>query len=250
MQHILNAIRPKPDRRRIVPIVLMGMLFAFLVSMTLTACDAGAEPEVADGPGRKPSVVAPSDGYVVTEESENSYAAGSYAYAYEDVELEPADPFNTEEYAYVDERGFTTVHLRPLSTVSADVDTASFANLRRMLEDGWSLDEIPTGAVRIEEILNYLDYDYPDPRRGELFSMNATLGPCPWNPDTELLVLGFSTAREDTARSAGSNLVFLIDVSGSMDSPDKLDLLKESFEVLVGELDGNDRVSIVTYASG
>ena len=150
----------------------------------------------------------------------------------------------------MDERGFITSRLRPLSTVSADVDTASFSNLRRMLRDGYALDEIPAGAVRLEELLNYLDYDYPEPEAGQRFSISARMGDCPWNSQTKLLVLGFATAKEDKAASKGSNLVFLIDVSGSMDSPDKLELLKESFEVLVDSLGPEDRVSIVTYASG
>lgn len=212
-----------------------------LLSLALVACATPAAP-----PETYP-----------TEEVE--YEAGLAADAYYAAEAkngwveEPwveVDPFSTEEYSHVDDRGFSLVTANPLSTVSADVDTASFANLRRMLRDGWALDEIPAGAVRLEELVNYLDYDYPAPAAGERFSMTAALGECPWNPQTKLLVLGFATAPEDTASSRGSNLVFLVDISGSMDEPDKLDLLKESLEVLVDQLGPDDRVSIVTYASG
>ena len=165
----------------------------------------------------------------------------------------PDDDFNTEEYDALEERGFISTKTSPLSTVSADVDTASYCNVRRMINDGYALSDIPTGAVRIEEMLNYFDYDYPTVTcgtGGDLFSMQAQSAPCPWNEDTQLLVCGFAAAPEDNAASKGSNLVFLIDVSGSMDSPDKLDLLQDSFATLLESLDAGDRVSIVTYASG
>ncbi len=189
-------------------------------------------------------------------ESANMYVMGSAAEgeAYEgDVEIVDwydYDPFNTEEYSPIEERGFVSTKTSPLSTVSADVDTASYANLRRMINNGSSLKDIPVGAVRIEEMLNYFDYDYASPRGNELFSMQAQTAKCPWNDDTQLLVLGFATAPESQAASKGSNLVFLVDVSGSMNDPDKLSLLQDSFATLVDHLDANDRISIVTYASG
>ena len=165
---------------------------------------------------------------------------------------EPYAPdFNTEEYAALKEQGFVSAATRPLSTVSADVDTASYANLRRMLRDGWTAEEIDTGAVRIEEMLNYFAYDYATPRGDDLFGVTVHVGDCPWNDQTKLVTLGFATAPEATAvAEKGSNLVFLVDVSGSMDSPDKLGLLKDAFGELVSHLGKNDRVSIVTYASG
>lgn len=184
---------------------------------------------------------------------------------------------NTEEYATVEESGFVSTASSPLSTVSADVDTASYANLRRMLFNGYRMqtsedrdrmrklgDEdsywtedlygyeynvIPSGAVRIEEMLNYFTYDYAVPDGAQGFATTARVGTCPWNPDTELLVLGFATPHEDSgARDKGANLVFLIDVSGSMDDPDKLPLLQSAFAELVEDLGENDRVSIVTYS--
>ncbi len=226
------------------PILIAALVGAILIACSLAACTARIE----DGP--LPSTtdqgkdgLAESQGYAIATES---YAGGEVAW--DDLWVEHGG-FDTEEYAHVDERGFITTTSRPLSTVSADVDTASFANLRRMLRDGYLLDEVPTGAVRIEEILNYFDYRYPEPASGERFSMTAKMGDCPWNPQTKLLVLGFASERE-VVREQGSNLVFLIDVSGSMDSPDKLDLLKQAFEVLTSQLGARDRVSIVTYAGG
>ena len=159
---------------------------------------------------------------------------------------EPTD-YNTEEYDAVKESGYVSTRSNPLSTISADVDTASYANVRRMLRDG--LKEIPTGAVRIEEMLNYFDYDYPAPTGEDPFSLTARMGRCPWNKDTELLVLGYGTGQADPSfAKKGSNLVFLIDVSGSMDDADKLPLLQSSFGQLVTSLGENDRVSIVTYS--
>ena len=159
--------------------------------------------------------------------------------------------FNTEEYSSIEETGFISAATRPLSTVSSDVDTASYCNIRRMLRDGWTPEEIDTGAVRIEEMLNYFSYDYGTPKGEDLFDITVHVGDCPWNADTKLVTLGFATAPEaDSIAEKGSNLVFLIDVSGSMDSADKLDLLKDSFEELVSHLDEDDRVSIVTYAGG
>lgn len=159
--------------------------------------------------------------------------------------------FSTEEYAHLDEQGFISALTRPLSTVSADVDTASYCNLRRMLRDGWTADEIDSGAVRIEEMLNYFDYDYATPAGDELFGVTVHVGDCPWNDETKLVTLGFATEPEaESVAKKGSNLVFLIDISGSMDSADKLDLLKDAFGELVSHLGKNDRVSIVTYASG
>lgn len=160
----------------------------------------------------------------------------------------PADPYAGEGYARVEETGFVSTAARPLSTFSADVDTASYANLRRMVRDGaWPAD-IPAGAVRTEELLNYFDYRYAPPEGDDLFGISAEMADCPWNPDTKLLVMGFATAPAEPAPETGSNLVFLVDVSGSMADPDKLPLLQEAFATLVQGLGENDRVSLVTYS--
>ncbi|MBQ6522709.1 MAG: von Willebrand factor type A domain-containing protein [Atopobiaceae bacterium] len=223
---------------------LLACLFAVLFAGTLAACFSAPDQAPAGTGEEKISIGAPYDtGFVAYDCYEEGPAECGFWYG---------DPiaWNTEEYGVIREGGFLSTRANPLSTLSADVDTASYANLRRMVFDGYGVDEIPAGAVRIEEMLNYFTYDYAEPAAGERFSVTTHLGPCPWNPETRLLTLGFATARENTEAIRGRNLVFLIDVSGSMDSRDKLDLLKDSFEVLVRSLDRDDRISIVTYASG
>ena len=185
--------------------------------------------------------------FVVSDDAMGLMASSADEYG----SIEEGVPFNTEEYDSLEETGFISTATRPLSTISSDVDTASYCNLRRMLRDGWTADEIDAGAVRIEELLNYFDYDYATPKGDDLFATTVHLGDCPWNKETKLLTIGFATAPEAASvAEKGSNLVFLIDISGSMDSPDKLGLLKDSFDELVSHLDKNDRVSIVTYANG
>ena len=158
--------------------------------------------------------------------------------------------FNTEEYAAVQENGFRKVATDPLSTFSADVDTASYCNLRRMLNDDWYAGEIPSGAVRVEEMLNYFRYDYAAPTGDARFGVTAQIADCPWNPANKLLMLGVRAADAPRISDDGSNLVFLMDVSGSMDYENKLELAKKAMAMLVDELTEKDTVSIVTYASG
>ena len=169
---------------------------------------------------------------------------GDTAAYYDDVE------FNTEEYDSISESGFASVAQSPLSTFAADVDTASYSNVRRMINAGYTADEIPSGAVRAEEMINYFSYDYNGPEDGEPFGINATIAECPWNKDNLLLHLGLQTEAIDFSQAGDSNIVFLIDVSGSMDDANKLPLLQQSFGLLVDELGQKDRVSIVTYANG
>ncbi len=161
-----------------------------------------------------------------------------------------APAFNTEEYASVTENGFRSVATSPLSTFSADVDTASYCNLRRMLNDGWAAEKIPAGAVRVEEMLNYFRYGYPAPEDGARFGVTARLGDCPWNPKARLLMLGVRAADAPEKLDEGSNLVFLIDVSGSMDEPDKLGLVKRALSLLTEQLTDRDTLSICTYSNG
>lgn len=191
---------------------------------------------------------------------ENSMSGGAYnsiygvqgtPYYYEEDCLEPYyyEVPNTEEYNEIDEMGFTAASINPLSTFSADVDTASYSNLRRMIEDGYGIDDIPDGAVRIEELLNYFNYDYAKPRKGEPFGVTTQIADCPWNENTKIAMIGLKTKDIDFSESSASNLVFLLDVSGSMYSDDKLPLLQKSFSLLTENLTAKDRVSIVTYAS-
>ncbi len=160
----------------------------------------------------------------------------------------PGVEWNTEEYNSIREMGFQSVANAPLSTFSADVDTASYSNLRRMIEQGCSMDQIPAGAVRIEELLNYFSYDYNLPKGKEPFGVTAVMGDCPWNSDARLLQIGLKTEEIDFGEAPDSNLVFLLDVSGSMYSEEKLPLLQRSFGLLAEELTEKDKVSIITYA--
>lgn len=157
-------------------------------------------------------------------------------------------PQNNEEYSKWQEKGYVNVMQEPLSTFAADVDTASYSNLRRMIRDGWDLENLPEGSVRIEEMLNYFHYDFAEPKGQEPFGVTTQLGSCPWNEEAELLMIGLKTESVDYDYAPASNLVFLLDVSGSMGDPDKLPLLQESFATLTDNLTNKDRISIVTYA--
>ena len=177
-------------------------------------------------------------------QSANSYADTVYDYDYD---REPDYP-NTEEYSQWEEQGFNTVLKAPLSTFAADVDTASYSNLRRLINSGYELDELPQGAARIEEMINYFSYDYKEPKGMDPFGVTTQISTCPWNDEAKLLMIGLKTEDIDYSQAPPANLVFLLDVSGSMYSDDKLPLLQESFGLLAENLTKKDRVSIVTYA--
>ena len=150
-----------------------------------------------------------------------------------------------ERYASIDPNPVRRTADEPVSTFSIDVDTGSYANVRRLLGQGTLP---PAGAVRVEELVNYFDYDYPVPDDPTVpFSVTTTLAPTPWNADTELLRIGIR-GLEPEGGTGPANLVFLVDTSGSMNSPDKLGLLKSSLSLLARGLGSEDRVSIVTYA--
>ena len=155
------------------------------------------------------------------------------------------DNFNTEGYAGINENGFKSVHNNPLSTFSIDVDNASYSNIRRFINSGIIP---PADAVRIEEMINYFKYDYPEPNGVHPFSVYSELAGCPWNSKHQLLLVGLRGKSIDKSSLPSSNLVFLIDVSGSMNSPNKLPLLKSAFGLLVNELRPQDHVAIVVYA--
>ena len=153
--------------------------------------------------------------------------------------------FNTEEYGRFQENPFLKAVDNPLSTFSIDVDRASYSNVRRYLTAG---QRPPRDAVRIEELINYLSYDYPDPRGADPFSVTTEIAACPWNAKDRLLLVGLQARRMKTADLPPTNLVFLIDVSGSMEMPNKLPLVKDSLGLLVNQLRAQDRVAIVVYA--
>ncbi len=155
------------------------------------------------------------------------------------------EDFNTEDYDHINENKFLKVSDNPLSTFSIDVDAASYSNVRRFLNQGQLP---PAGAVRIEEMINYFHYEYPQPKNGEPFSINTEISDAPWNKDHKLVLIGLQGKKIPTGNLPASNLVFLIDVSGSMGTPNKLPLVKASMKMLVDQLREQDKVAIVVYA--
>ena len=157
----------------------------------------------------------------------------------------PSAPFNTESYARIDDNRFHRVTEQPLSTFSIDVDTASYANVRRFLNEGRLP---PADAVRTEELINYFRFAYPDPKRNAPFSVTTEIAACPWNPRHRLALVGLQAKKLDEETTSPRNLVFLLDVSGSMQPADKLPLVKNAMRMLVDTLTPADRVAIVVYA--
>jgi len=152
---------------------------------------------------------------------------------------------NTEEYASIYENPFLDSRGNPLSTFSIDVDGASYSNARRFIQEGQLP---PADAVRIEEFVNYFDYDYPQPSGSDPFSISTEIASTPWNASTKLVRIGLQGRHMEVSRLPPNNLVFLIDVSGSMNTPEKLPLLKDGFRMLIDQLRPQDKVSIVVYA--
>ncbi|MGV9003729.1 YfbK domain-containing protein [Flavobacterium sp.] len=150
-----------------------------------------------------------------------------------------------EDYEAFVENAFESPKAAPLSTFSIDVDNASYTNIRRLINNG---QKVPKDAVRIEEMMNFFKYDYPQPTDNHPFSINSEYSECPWNSNNKLVRIGLQGKNIDDKNLPASNLVFLIDVSGSMFSDNKLPLLKESMKVLVTQLRKDDKVAIVVYA--
>ncbi|MCA9707891.1 MAG: VWA domain-containing protein [Myxococcales bacterium] len=156
-----------------------------------------------------------------------------------------APPVDREDYDHIEENDFVAVADQPLSTFGVDVDTASYSNVRRFLSYGQLP---PADAVRLEELVNYFEYDYAEPAGEHPFSVTAEIGPCPWNDAHRLVHLGIQGKHVQQDEVPPRNLVFLVDVSASMDSPDKLGLLKTGLRMLADDLREQDRVALVVYA--
>lgn len=154
-------------------------------------------------------------------------------------------PHNTEDYSKIDETGFRNARHQPVTTFSVDVDRAAYGNIRRFLNNG-SLP--PKDAVRIEEMINYFEYDDPQPTGNDPVAIKTELSESPWNPGLQLLRIGLQAKTIPTDHLPASNLVFLIDVSGSMNAENKLPLVKSALNLLVNQLRPQDRVAIVVYA--
>ncbi|HEY4181205.1 MAG TPA: von Willebrand factor type A domain-containing protein [Kofleriaceae bacterium] len=213
------------------------------------ASPAKAEPKMAKEsrmpappPAVMPSPSAPSPSmYRPATGASNGYAIQQNARQ----PIDPDRPKNTESYDKIDDNPFHTVAANPLSTFSVDVDTASYANVRRFLEQGTLP---PKDSVRIEEMINYFTYDYGAPNKGEPFSITSNVTQSPWNANMKLVRVGIKTQPIEASQVPARNLVFLIDTSGSMSDANKLPLLQQSFSLLVNDLRKEDSVAIVTYA--
>ncbi len=215
------------------PAWLLGSGLVAILALALSGC----ESETIVGTGSKsppPEVMAR-----LQQESSAAIANGL-------VNAEPNDQVpNREAYDAIEENRFFHTLDQPQSTFAIDVDTASYANVRRMVRDGL---KPPKGAVRLEELVNYFPYEYDEPMGDHPFSVSTELSTCPWNSDHQLLRVALKGRSLDTSDRKGCNLVFLIDVSGSMGTPDKLPLVKSSLRMLVDQLTSRDRIAIVVYA--
>jgi len=185
---------------------------------------------------QSPNAVAKPFGYAMRSyESVGTYRSDDIYYV----------DYNTESYNSINENIFKDVVNNPLSTFSIDVDRASYANTRRFLSQNQMP---PKDAVRIEELINYFDYDYPQPTNGNPFSVSIEASQCPWNKQNQLVLIGLQGENINEKDIPSSNLVFLIDVSGSMYPENRLPLLKNAFKFLVNNLRPQDKVAIVVYA--
>ena len=224
-------------------ILFLITVFVFAACADRTLERPNEEAEVLQDIGRTDSPAsprAPRGGFGIT------IGTGGMAGVYDD-SWRYAPPVDREGYAHFDEIGFRRVVDAPLSTFSIDVDRASYANTRRMLNDGYLP---PPDAVRIEEFVNYFDYHYdaPSANSEHPLAVHTEVATAPWNDEHQLVRIALQGERIETENLPPANLVFLIDVSGSMNSPDKLPLLVRSFQLLVDELRPEDRVAMVVYA--
>lgn len=167
------------------------------------------------------------------------------AMAFCNYEIMPDMTYNTEGYSTINENNYKNAVETPVSTFSIDVDAASYSNVRRFLSNG---EKPPIDAVRIEEMINYFNYNYEQPKGEHPFAIHHEIAECPWSNDNLLLHIGLQGKKIETENLPASNLVFLLDVSGSMNSQNKLPLLKKAFKLLVNQLRPEDKVAIVVYA--
>ncbi len=188
-----------------------------------------------------------SNGVVVIKTKQGEYAREIIEE--DEEENEPIDPskiqVDRESYNMFEENQFENPTTNPLSTFSIDVDNASYTNIRRFLNNR---QKVPKDAVRVEEMINFFKYDYPQPKGKEPFSINTEYSDAPWNPDHKLLKIGLKGKEIPMDELPASNFVFLIDVSGSMSDDNKLPLLKQSMKLLVNQMRREDKIAIVVYA--
>lgn len=208
-------------------------------SLLLVGCGASAESA---------KFTMESEALTMTEEAMYDGAMNSaYGYTRELKSDVIVEDFNTEEYNHIKENSFINVSTNPLSTFAIDVDTGSYTNFRRMVNQYYTLDEIPSGAIRTEEMINYFEYNFPNKVENERFNVSYEIQDCLWNEENKVLAMTIQ-ANEVDQENLGNNFVYLIDSSGSMNSNDKGLLALKSFKMLNETLKPEDRVSIVTYS--
>ena len=219
----------------------------FIFSMIFSACSSQQTSQSSNSSNR--TAGAPNVEYSTASRANSNMAASNSSMngTTLDAKNENYDEgiAANERYAQITENPFLETSRAPLSTFSIDVDTASYANVRRYLNDGQMP---PTDAVRIEEMVNYFEYDYPQPIGDAPFSVNTEAATAPWNRNHKIVSIGLQGKKVALDDVPPSNLVFLLDVSGSMEDARKLPLLKESLKILTNQLTSKDRVAIVVYA--
>ncbi len=221
-----------------VRLLTLCLLAAALLS---ASCASGGRNDATKS-GEVAQRAAPSQQTGSAVNANTSGTAGLYD---SDATREESATPGAESYARIDENPFVEAARAPLSTFSVDVDTASYSNTRRFLNEGRLP---PRDAVRIEELINYFSYDYPQPQGAAPFSVRAEVAECPWDARHRLVQIGLQGRRVQTENLPPANLVFLVDVSGSMQTDNKLPLVKSSLRMLAEQLTARDRVSIVVYA--
>jgi Ca-activated chloride channel family protein len=223
-------------RRQILISAKFFTALVLLASMMLSACDSGSSTNSNTSRASQPEYSMSN----ATTSTNTANMATNRAPLYEEDQKASG-----ERYAEITENPFLETSRAPLSTFSIDVDTASYANVRRFLNEGQLP---PKDAVRIEELINYFEYDYPQPIGDVPFSVNTEVATAPWNTKHKIVKIGLQGKKVSLDNVPPSNLVFLIDVSGSMNDYNKLPLLKESLRILVNQLKPQDRVAIAVYA--
>ena len=236
------------------------LLFALLSTQLMTFCEGCSSADNNSETYLKTSITSETSGGleestneavfsdVYEVKTEEAYETGSTTKGTAYTETESDSKAVSESYSKITENDFISTKKNDTSTFSTDVDTASYSNIRRMINNGYSMYEIPADAVRIEEMLNYFSYDYTEPENNEPFGVSMQSTKCPWNTENNIVMIGLNTEKVDFEDAPDSNLVFLLDVSGSMSDTNKLPLLTKAFTLLANELDAKDKVSIVTYA--
>jgi len=246
---------PRHRKTLLLSVLVVAALLATVLSLLLvfscTVAKQAAEleplpPQEVSYPAVPPPPPPPSSPKAAAQLSALGYVGGDGSSFLVDRRDSAGEmTMNTEEYGQIAENPFLETVRNPLSTFSIDVDRASYSNVRRFLAEN---QRPPRDAVRIEEMVNYFSYDYPDPSADAPFSLTTEIAGCPWNEKNRLLLVGLQGRRIDTADLPPGNLVFLIDVSGSMQDANKLPLVKSALHLLVDQLRPQDRVAIVAYA--